>query len=319
MGETRALVVVTEPIPEEASAWLAQRAEVVACAQGEAGFGLLLSRADALVVRTYTRVDAALLAGAPRVRVVGRAGVGVDNINLDACAARGVRVVHTPGANTDAVVELVLASVLDVVRPRPLVERAMSQQEWGALRESLVAPRQLAGSTLGVWGYGRVGSRLGRVGSALGMRVIYHDVREIPEDGRHGAAPVEPHTLLAESDVLSVHVDDRAGNRGLVTADAFGRMRPGVVFVNTSRGFVVDAGACARFLRENQGAAAVLDVHDPEPIEAGNPLLVLPNARLTAHIGAATAHAKDAMGWVVRDVWRVLEGEAPEFEARAGG
>ncbi|MEZ6242420.1 MAG: NAD(P)-dependent oxidoreductase [Phycisphaerales bacterium] len=316
MDEARAMVLVAEPIPAEAVRWLGERVEVVASAPGEANFAESLARASGLVVRTYTRVDAALLAAAPHLRVVGRAGVGVDNIDLAACAARGVRVVHTPLANADAVVELVLGLVLDVLRPRPLVDRAMSPQEWGALRESLIAPRQLAGSTLGVYGFGRVGSRLGRVGVALGMRVLSHDVREIPEAERHGATPVDVETLLAESDVVSVHVDERGSNRGLIGPDAFARLRRDVVFVNTSRGFVVDAGSCAEFLRENPGATAILDVHEPEPIEAGSPLLGLANARLTPHIGAATARAKEAMGWVVRDVWRVIEGETPEFEAR---
>lgn len=138
MDEARAMVLVAEPIPAEAVRWLGERVEVVASAPGEANFAESLARASGLVVRTYTRVDAALLAAAPHLRVVGRAGVGVDNIDLAACAARGVRVVHTPLANADAVVELVLGLVLDVLRPRPLVDRAMSPQEWGALRESLI-------------------------------------------------------------------------------------------------------------------------------------------------------------------------------------
>ncbi len=313
----RSLVIVCEPIPDEAVAWLGERAEVLCVGPGGAGFDGALARAEALVVRTYTRVDAALLSRAPRLRVVGRAGVGVDNIDLAACAAAGVRVVHTPEANADAVVELVLGLVLDVLRSRPLVERAMTRAEWDALRETLVAPRQLAGSTLGVYGFGRVGSRLGRVGAALGMRVIYHDVREIAEGERWGAAPVDRDVLLSESDVLSVHVDDRPGNRGLIDAAALAKVKPGVVLVNTSRGFVVDAGACAAFLRQNPGATAILDVHEPEPVGGEYPLLGLPNARLTPHIGAATGRAKAAMGWVVRDVWRVLGGDEPEFEARA--
>lgn len=313
------LVVVCEAIPPGAAGWLRERAAVAECGPRDARLGELLARAEGLVVRTYTRVDGALLAGAPRLRVVGRAGVGVDNIHLDACAARGVRVVHTPEANADAVVELVLGMALDVLRPRPLVDRVLPPEAWGALRESLVAPRQLAGSTLGVYGYGRVGSRLGRAGAALGMRVLYHDLRPIPEGEQWGGQAVDRETLLGESDVLSVHVDGRAGNRGLIGEDAFGRMRRGVVFVNTSRGFVVDAGACAEFLLENPVATAILDVHDPEPVAAGSPLLGLPNARLTPHIGAATARAKEAMGWVVRDVWRVLSGQEPEFEARPPG
>ncbi|RMH25933.1 MAG: 3-phosphoglycerate dehydrogenase, partial [Planctomycetota bacterium] len=300
----RPVVAITEPLDEDAAAWLADRCEVVLAPCGDDGaLGAALERADALIVRTYTRVDAALLARAPRLRVVGRAGVGLDNIDLRACRTRGVEVVHTPGANTAAVVEFVWSAVFASVRPIDPLERALPADAWRARRDTGLAPRELAGLTLGVLGLGRIGSAVARVGGTLMGRVIYHDLREIPATQRAGAEAVSRDGLLAESDILTVHVDGRASNRGLIGAGACARLRPEVIFINTSRGFVVDRPALAAFLRANPEARALLDVHDPEPIPPGDPLWGLPNARLTAHVAAATVPAKRAMSRVVERVW----------------
>lgn len=311
-----ALVVCAEPIDGEAAAWLGARCRVETAGPGEAErFAELLREADGLIVRTYTRVDEALLAAAPRLRIVGRAGVGLDNIDLGECARRGVAVVHTPDANTSAVVELVLAFMLDALRPRVYLDTALETGRWNDLRKGLIAPRQLEGQTLGVLGLGRVGSALARAAAALGMRVIYTDLLDIPEQRRHGAEPVEVERLFGEADVLSIHVDERPSNRGLVGRDLLDRCKPDALVINTSRGFVVDAAALADWLRERPDAAAVLDVHEPEPFGEDYPLLGLANARLTPHIGAATHPAHRNMSWVVRDVWRVLSGERPRHAA----
>lgn len=313
------LVVQTETLDAECAAWLAERCELVRCADSETRFADLLSRAEGLVIRTYTRVDEAFLARAPRLRVVGRAGVGLDNIDIPACRARGVAVVHTPDANTRAVVELVLALMLDALRPRLFLEGALSLREWKATRDELIAPAQLADLTLGIYGMGRIGSSVARVASALGMTIVYHDLLDIPPERRSGARPVSREELLRESDILTVHVDERPSNRGLLGAEAFSMCKTGVVFINAARGFIVDARALAQFLVANPGAQALLDVHEPEPFPPDYPLLGLRNAWLSPHIAAATATAHRNMSWVVRDVWRVLSGEAPEFPARIPG
>lgn len=305
----RPTVIVTEPLTSAPLAWLSERATVVLAASDTPEFAGACAGAEGLVVRTYTDVDAGLLARMPRLRVVGRAGVGLDNIDTEACAARGVAVVNTPDANTEAVVEFVFASLLDATRPRGYLDRALDPAAWNELRADLVAPRQLAGSTLGVWGLGRIGSKVARVGRALGMDVVYHDLRDIPAPDREGAEPVSRDDLLARADYLTVHVDGRSANRGLVGPEAFARMKTDVVFVNTSRGSVVDAEACADFMRAWPEAQALLDVHEPEPIPVEHPLLMMENVYLTPHIASATQRAKDAMSWVVKDVWGVLAGE----------
>lgn len=310
------LVIEAEELDPLPSAWLSERCRVERCGAGEARFGALLAEAEGLIVRSYTRVDGALLSRAPRLRVVGRAGVALESIDVPACRARGVEVVHTPGANTRAVVEYVAALLADALRPRVYLDRAVPDEQWHRYRRELVAPKQMDELTLGIWGFGRIGSAVARLGAALDMRVIYHELLEIPPARRAGATPVGVDRLLSESDVLTIHVDYRESNRGLLSADALARCGPEVLILNTSRGLVVDHAALAAFLRANPRARAVIDVHDPnEPIRADHPLLGLPNARLTPHLAACTETAKRNMSWVVRDVWRVLSGERPECPA----
>jgi phosphoglycerate dehydrogenase-like enzyme len=310
------LVIQTEDLAAEAAAWLAERCEVVRRGPDEHGFEELLARAQGLVIRTYTKVNAAMLEKAPRLRVVGRAGVGLENVDLAACRAQGVQVVHTPGANTRAVVEFVAAVMLDALRPRMQLIEPLDSEHWQQIRREFVARRELNELVLGVYGLGRIGSQVARLGQALDMRVIYHDLREIAEAERFGAQPVSRGDLLGQSDILSLHVDGRASNRSLLDAAAFAQLKASAVFINTSRGFVVEAGALAAFLRQHPSAQALIDVHDPqEPFGAAYPLLNLPNARLYPHLASGTAAAKLNMSWVVRDVWRVLRDEQPDFPA----
>jgi len=311
----RPLVIQAEGLAPAAEAWLDERCDLRRLEAGSPEFERALPEARALVVRTYTKVDAALLERAPNLEVVARAGVGLANIDLDACRARNVAVVHTPAANTQAVVELVLAFLLDALRPRVFLDRALEPARWSALRRELTAERQLSDCLVGILGLGRVGSALARALRALSVRTIYNDIRAIPEPERHGAEPVAFEALLAESDVVTLHVDARPENRHLIDSDACARLKADAIVINTSRGFVVDDAALAELLRHNPRAQAILDVHDPEPIAPENPLIPLPNAHLAPHIGAATRTAHEQMSWVVRDVWRVLQGEAPEHPA----
>jgi D-3-phosphoglycerate dehydrogenase len=312
----RPLVIQTEDLAPAASLFLQERCELAVCASTqEARYAELLARAAGLVVRTYTRVDVAMLERAPRLKVVGRAGVGLDAIDVEACRRRGVRVVYTPDANSQAVAEYVFAMLFDVLRPRAFLKKSLRMQEWNTLRRELLAPRQLGDLTLGVLGLGRIGRRVARIGGALGMRVVFHDVREIPELERERAVCVSREELLTQSDVVTIHVDNRPENRHLIGETTLGMMKPAAILINTSRGFVVDAAALAEFLARNRGAHAMLDVHDPEPFREDHVLLGMPSAHLSPHIAAGTMAAHEAMSWVVRDVWRVLEGHEPQFAA----
>lgn len=300
-------VIQTERLHPECAAWLAERVELIVSAPGEEAFERAIAGAHGLVVRTYTRVDGALLDRAPLLRVVGRAGVGLDNIDLRACAERGIEVVHTPDANTQAVAEYVFAMLFDALRPRQVLDDAVDLETWRGLRRRLAAPRQLSDMVLGVYGFGRVGRRVAAIAQGFGMRVLFHDLLDIPVAERGSARPVDRDTLLREADIVTVHVDGRPSNRGLLDGDAFDLMRGDAILVNTSRGFVVEAAALAGWLVANPDARAILDVHEPEPFGSDYPLLKLPNAGLTPHIGAATETADRNMSRVVEAVWQVLQ------------
>ena len=303
---SRPLVLITEPIDPMCRDWLAERCDVIETTPGSRGYDDALPRISGLVVRTYTQVDGALLSRCPNLKVVGRAGVGLDNIDQPACERSGVRVCSTPEANTEAVVEFTLALLLDALRPRTRVRDAMSLEEWKRLRDALIVEREIAGSTVGILGLGRIGKRVAQALAPLRASVVYHDLQEIPEKHRFGARPVALDELLRSSDALTLHVDGRIENRGFLDAKKIALLRPDVVLINTSRGFVVDALALSDFLNMHPSARAMLDVHEPEPIPADHPLLRAQNAYLTPHIAAATRAAKRNMSWVVRDVWAAL-------------
>ena len=302
-------MIQTEHLDATCAAWLADRAELVKCSSDAPEFAGLLARAQGLIIRTYTKVNETMLTCAPKLRVVGRAGVGLDNVDEAACARRGIKVFNTPDANGTAVVEYVNCLMCDATRPRVFLDAALPLAEWKKVRTKLIARRQLCQMTLGIWGMGKIGKRIAKLGAGLGMRVIYHDLLEIAEPLRAGATPVMRESLCAQADIITVHVDGRKENANLVSTDAFGRMKSDVVFINTSRGFVVDAHAVADFMLSHPAACAMLDVHDPEPFEATCPLLDMKNVHLSPHIAAATELANLNMSWVVRDVWGALEGQ----------
>ncbi len=309
------LVVRTEHLDAGAEAWLAERCDVAHAAVDEPDFVELAPRITGLVVRTYTIVDEALLDRLPSLRVVARAGVGLDNIDVDACRRRGVEVVHTPDANTQAVVEYVTCLLCDALRPRVMLDEAVPKTRWTEIRDEVCGAWQMNELVLGILGFGRIGRRIAEVAGALGFRVIFHDLLEIPEGDRRGADAVSMDTILAESDVLTIHVDGRDANHGLLDAGMLGRLKSDAIILNTSRGFVIDETALAAWLESNPAALAILDVHAHEPFTDEDPLLGLPNAHLAPHLASRTTTALANMSWVVKDAWAVLQGDTPRHPA----
>ena len=311
------LVLVTEGSDPRPLSWLRERAEVMEIAATGPAFDEALARADGMIVRTYTRVNEAMLVKAPRLKVVGRGGVGLENIDVAACRARGVEVVYTPDANTVAVGDYVFGAMLQLIRPwARFNERAYGSDEFKKIRTSLKG-RQLNELTLGILGFGRVGKRVGSIAvNGFGMRVIYNDLLAVePGQISFAATAVDKPTLFRECDVLTMHVDMRPGNRHLVGREQLASMKPGAVLLNTSRGEVLDAAALADAVRSGHIAAAALDVFDPEPPPADFPLLGFENVILTPHMASRTAIAIENMSWVVKDVAAVLEGQKPKFSA----
>ena len=305
------LVIQTENLPQVCSDWLAERCDLHICPADSLRFKELLPHAEGIVIRTYTTIDAEMLQQATKLTVVGRAGVGVDNIDLEACNEKGVTVVHTPDANSASVVEFVLSTVLATIRNIVPVTSGHTQEEWNSLRTSSMTEREFTETTIGIIGFGRIGSKLGSMATKMGFRVLFHDIRTIAE--KHGCSQTTLGAVLSESDVVSIHVDGRIENKHLCNHAMFENMKHTVVFVNASRGFIVDTHALAEFLMHNTSAKAILDVHDPEPIPRQNPLLHLPNATLYPHVACKTNTATENMGWVVKDIYAVLQGEQPAY------
>ena len=312
------VVVVTEGSAPGPLVWLRGRAEVLEVGLADPALPAALARADGLIVRTYTKVTREFLAGCPKLRVVGRGGVGLENIDIPACRERGIEVVYTPAANTIAVGDFVFGAVIRLIRPwAEFSEKAYAPAEFKKVRDALRG-RQLDEMTLGVLGMGRVGRRVGRIGAnGFGMRVLFHDIEPVEqrEPLAFPAERVPMERLLSESDVLTIHTDMREGNHHLIGAAELAKMKKSAVLVNYARGELLDAAALAAALRQGQLAAAAIDVFDPEPPPADFPLLGLPNVLLTPHMAARTNTAIENMSWVVRDVDRVLRGEKAEWPA----
>lgn len=312
---TLPLVIVTEPAAAVPMAWLRERCRVFEASSDSAEFADALPDADGLMVRTYTKVNDALLARAPKLKVVGRGGVGIENIDVKACRARGVEVVYTPDANTLAVGDYVFSLILQLLRPYAFFkEQAYDAKTFKQVRNGWMG-RQLNEMTIGILGMGRVGKRVGRIASAgFGMRVLYHDLlgaMDLPFD----ATCVDKATLLRESDVLSLHVDMKPGNENLIGAAELATMKTDAILLNTCRGEVLDAYALADALRAGRLFGAAIDVYAPEPPPADFPLLGLDRVLLAPHMAARTAAAIENMSWVVRDIVGVIEGGPPTYPA----
>jgi phosphoglycerate dehydrogenase-like enzyme len=310
------LVLVTEGSDPAPLAWLRERVRVVEIAPDDPQFFQHLAAADALVIRSYTYINEALLAKAPRLCVVGRGGVGLETVDVAACRRRGVEVVYTPDANTLAVGDFVFGYMLQLLRPwAPFRERAYTSKEFKHIRAS-VRGRQLDELTLGILGMGRVGRRVGHIAaSGFGMRVIYNDLLDVRDRIKFPATPVDKPTLYRESDILSIHVTMLPGNENLVGREQLASMKRDAIVINTSRGEVLDAAALAEALRAGKLAGAAIDVYHPEPPTDALPLLGLDNVILTPHLAARTYTALEAMSWVVLDVVEVLEGRQPQYPA----
>jgi len=310
--------VITERLDQRCADWLGERCEIVWHGHDQPGFADAIQDADALVVRTYTEVNDALLDQVPNVKVIGRAGVGLDNFDLDACQQRGVRVVYTPDANTQAVVEYVFGLLLDHFRPRTALTPGTDAQAFHALRQSEVGT-ELATLTLGIVGMGRIGQRIATVAHALGINVLGCDL--LDESSIRKAIPGVPFdfvghaSLYADSDIVTLHADGRSSNRHLIDAAALARFRDSAVLINAARGMLVDHAALADWLARHPGAFAALDVHDPEPPAPDHALYGCENARLLPHLASRTDTALLNMSWVVRDVAAVLQGNEPTYPA----
>jgi len=255
-----------------------------------------LADADALIVRSATRVTDPLMAHAPRLRIVGRAGVGVDNIDLDAATGRGIVVTNTPGGNAPSVAEHALALMLSLARSIPQLNAAMHAGRW---EKSGAAGAELRGKTLGLIGLGRVGAEVARRALALEMRVLAYDPYLRPELAAEWSVELMPLAdVLAQSDFVSLHTGLSPATERMINAQTLAQMKRGARLINTARGELVDEAALADALRSGQLLGAGLDVFAVEPPK-DSPLLSLPNVVATPHVAGSTAEAQEEVGVLI--------------------
>ena len=263
---------------------------------------------DAFVVRGRTKVTPAVFEAATKLKVVGRAGVGVDNIDLTAARAKGVTVVNAPKSTSLAVAELAIGLMFAVARRIPFADATMKQGQW---EKKKLEGIELAGKTLGVIGMGNIGSAVAQRCAALGMQVIGYDPLVPAEEiSRRGAGPVTLENLYARADFITIHIPLTADSKNMLSGQAFAQMKPGVRLIDAARGGVVDETALLGALESGQVAAAALDVFATEP-PGLTALVAHPNVIATPHIGAQTEEAQTRAGDdIASEVLAALGGKA---------
>ncbi|MEV0275055.1 hydroxyacid dehydrogenase [Streptomyces sp. NPDC050610] len=304
------VVVVADPLDPETLKDL-HLCEVRMCdGRDTVALHAALREADALLIRSGTRVDEAALAAAPRLRVVARAGVGLDNVDVVAATRHGVLVANAPLSNVLSVAELTIGLILALMRHVVPAGSALRAGRWERTRHQGI---ELAGRTVGIVGLGHVGTLVAQRLAAFKVEVIAYDPY-VPQSHAQsvGAALTALDELMGRSDVVTVHLPKNSVTTGIIGERELRLAKPSMLLVNTARGGIVDETALAVALKEERLAGAALDVFEIEPA-VGNPLLDLPNVLTTPHLGASTREAQGRAGReAVSAVLRVLVGERPE-------
>ncbi|HUE98699.1 MAG TPA: hydroxyacid dehydrogenase [Anaerolineales bacterium] len=267
---------------------------------------------DALIVRGQTRVTAAVMDAASQLKVIGRAGVGVDNIDLEAAKKHNIAVVNAPTSTTVAVAELTFGLLLALAREIPRAEAAMKQGQW--LKKEFEGT-ELNGKTLGIIGFGRIGMEVSRRAAAFGMNVIVYDPNVTEHELEHGNAdPVSLQDLFAWSEFISLHLPLNVQTRDLVGPMALSQMKDGVRIISTARGGIIDEAALLEALNSGKVAGAALDVFEKEP-PGLTEFVSHPRVIATPHIGAQTSEAQSrAAEDIANEVLSVLQGKSPRWK-----
>ncbi|MEO6807074.1 MAG: phosphoglycerate dehydrogenase [Edaphobacter sp.] len=267
--------------------------QIVTPDQIKNGLAAELADADALVVRSAVQADAKLLAAAPKLRVIGRAGVGVDNIDIDAATHRGIVVMNTPGANAIAVAELTLGLMISLARSIPRANSTMHAAKW---EKKSLQGSELRGKTLGIVGLGRIGLEVARRAAGFGMHLIGYDPFVAPVIARENNVTLVPiDEIFKSSDYLTLHVGLTTQTEGLINATSIRIMKKGIRIINCARGELIVEEALAEAIKSGHVAGAALDVFHREPLE-DSPFFPLDNVILSPHIAGATDEAQEAIG-----------------------
>jgi len=293
-------VLLLENISGVAASQFKEAGFEVESLKGTLGEGDLVKRVreiSVLGVRSKTRVTAAVLDAAPELVSVGAFCIGVDKIDRAAASDRGIAVFNDPHSNSRSVAELALGEIILLMRR---TFESSTRLHGGVWNKSAAGSHEVRGLTLGIVGYGKIGSQVSDLAEAMGMRVVFHDVAHVLARGN--ARPVSFRELLETSDVITLHVDGKPQNQNLFGEEEFRAMKDGACLINLSRGFVVDHEALARHLKSRKLAGAAIDVFPKEPDNGGafsSPLQGLPNVILTPHLGGSTEEAQENIGQFV--------------------
>ncbi|MBM3241796.1 hydroxyacid dehydrogenase [Candidatus Poribacteria bacterium] len=268
-----------------------------------------------IIIRANGKVTTKIMDSAPKLKVIGRHGAGVDNIDLEAAKKRGITVVNTPHAPAEAVAEHVIG-VMVVLSKRILEsDRALRAGQWD-VRYHFQA-FEMKGKTLGIVGMGRIGSRVAEMAKALGMEILYYDVVVNPQvEGKYDAKKIELEELLKLSDYITLHVPATPETKYLINAERLKLMKPTAILVNAARGSVVDTMALYDALKSGKLFGAAIDVFEKEPAPADHPLFSLPNVVVTPHMAGHSDDALIAMSMVAKDIIRVIQGQPPEYPVK---
>jgi D-3-phosphoglycerate dehydrogenase / 2-oxoglutarate reductase len=296
-------IVIAEPTAPAAVQLLLAQAGWEVVVSDPKSYAAHLADCDALLVRSAVKVNAELLAKAPKLRVVGRAGVGVDNVDLDAATDAGVLVMNTPGGNAVSVAEHTLGLMLAMARSIPSASASTKAGKW---EKKKFLGNELRGKTLGILGLGSIGREVARRARPFEMRLIAFDPYVNPQTAKDLGIELAPlNKVYAEADYLSMHVALTPETQGMINDSAIAKMKLGVRIVNCARGELIDGVALARGLESGKVAGAALDVFQMEPPAAGEPLLAIESVIATPHIGGSTEEAQEIVG--IRIVEQVIE------------
>ncbi|WP_297064602.1 hydroxyacid dehydrogenase [Thermococcus sp.] len=267
----------------------------------------LVKDVEAIIVRSKPKVTRKVIENAPKLKVIGRAGVGLDNIDLEAAKEMGIKVVNSPGASSRSVAELVFGLLFAVARKIAFADRKMREGVW-AKKQCLGI--ELEGKTIGIIGFGRIGYEVAKIANAFGMKVLLYDPRPNEERAREVNGRFVPlEELLKESDVVTLHVPLIEATYHLINEERLKLMKPTAILINAARGAVVDNKALVKALKEGWIAGAGLDVYEEEPLPEDHPLTKLDNVVLTPHVGASTEEAQMRAGvQVAEQIVEILKG-----------
>lgn len=300
-------VLVTDPLHEAGLKMLEETPDVTFIAPGKMARDDVLAaipQAHALLLRSGTKADRELIEAAPNLKIIGRAGVGVDNIDLEAASEYGIVVMNAPDSNTVAVAELTLGLMISLARQIPAAHESLATGEW---KRSTFRGTELRNKCLGIVGMGRIGQAVTRRAAAFEMCVYCTDpLFDIHEIVAGCAECMETDDVLAVSDYISLHAPLNQETRHMINAETIAKMKDGVRIINTARGALIDAGALAAAIKSGKVAGAAVDVYEPEPPGTDNPLVGLPGVIHVPHIGANTFEAQAEVA--LQTVQQMLDG-----------